>query len=276
MFDMFQQNQFSTTSFITIFILLYGLVIIGMYLGQRSLLYHPDSTKPLLSEYGLLEGSDLVHVPSHDGLFLYSWYRKPSGKNKPLIIFFHGNAGHIGGRADRLRFFRDQGYGFLISSYRYNANSHGKPSEESLIRDGQSVINWALKQGYDIEDIILYGESLGSGIAVSLAQNNLSKAIILEGPYSSISDVAADKYWFLPVRWLIKDEFNSQIYIRNLMQPILILHGEKDKTIPFKFAQKLHDNAGKKAQLEVFPEGGHVDLYDHGAGKIVKKFIEKL
>lgn len=246
-----------------------------MYFAQRKLLYHPESAKPILSDYALSDGSDTVHVPSHDGLLLYSWYRKPKDTNKPLIVYFHGNAGDIGERANKLRLFRDHGYGFLICSYRYNAGNNGKPSEEALIRDGQAVINWAKSKGHDIDDIILYGESLGSGIAVSLGQNNLVKAIVLEGPYSSVLDVAADRYKFLPVNMLIKDEFASHKYIGNLIQPILIVHGGDDKTIPVKFAKKLHASTNGQAELRIIEQAGHADLYDHGAGEIVTKFVNK-
>lgn len=262
-------------SLILALLLLYAFILLGMYKGQRKLMYHPDATQPELSDYALSESAKQVYIQSHDGLPLYSWYRKPSSPDKPLIIFFHGNAGHIGDRANRLRFFRDQGYGFLISSYRYNAGNDGQPSEENLLRDAQMVINWARERGTPQEQIILYGESLGSGVAVSLAQNNISRAVILEGPYSSITDVAAEKYWFLPVRQLIHDEFDSQSYIGNLLPPVLILHGAKDTTIPLKFAEKLFAAAdATKDKLVVFPEGGHIDLYDFDAGKEVAAFIE--
>ncbi|MDX1738433.1 MAG: alpha/beta hydrolase, partial [Alphaproteobacteria bacterium] len=171
-------------------------------------------------------------------------------------------------------FFRDQGYGFLIPSYRYNAGHGGIPGEEQLIRDGQAVLNWLRSKGHDDDQFVLYGESLGSGVAISLAQNNVGRAVILEGPYSSITDVAAEVYWFLPVRALIKDEFDSKSYIGNLIPPVLILHGARDKTIPVKFAQKLHSHGNPhKDRIIVYPDGEHTGLYAHGADRDVAAFL---
>ncbi|WP_420550029.1 alpha/beta hydrolase [Curvivirga sp.] len=242
---------------------------------QRSLMYHPDDTIPTLQEYGLSQNAKAVYIQSHDGLGLLGWYLPPKDTSKPLVVFFHGNAGHIGDRADRLRMFRDLGYGFLIVSYRYNAGIGGLPSEEGLLRDGQNIINWAVSQGHATKDMLLYGESLGSGLAVSLSQNNVTRGVILESPYSSITDVAADHYWYLPVKYLLKDRFESYKYIGNLIAPVLILHGAKDRTIPLKFAQKLYNSADSdKAKLVIYPEGEHVGLYDFGALQEVIQFIE--
>ncbi|MTI09271.1 alpha/beta hydrolase, partial [Curvivirga aplysinae] len=253
---------------------LYLLVLLSMYKLQRSLMYHPNDTIPALQEYGLSQNTKAVYIQSHDGLGLLSWYLPPRGPDKPLIVFFHGNAGHIGDRADRLRMFRDLGYGFLIASYRYNAQAGGQPGEEALLRDGQNVINWLINKGHNTKEMIFYGESLGSGIAVSLAQNNVTRGIILESPYSSITDVAADHYWYLPVKYLLKDRFESYKYIGNLISPVLILHGAKDKTIPLKFAQKLYESAdSSNSDIVIYPEGEHVGLYEFGALKEVTKFI---
>ena len=217
----------------------YVIILTFMTIYQRHFLYHSDETIPLLSDYGLSDKFTQISIPSHDGLLLHSWFLPPRSKEVPMIVFFHGNAGHIGHRSNWFRFFKSQGFGVLAASYRYNAGNEGEPSEEFLLKDGQAILNWLETQQISSEQIILYGESLGSGLATSLSVTNMVKATILEGAFSSITDVAAEKFSFLPVRFLLKDHFANINHIGEIQTPVLILHGAKDSTVPLKFARKL-------------------------------------
>ena len=200
-----------------VLLLCYGSLLGGLYMFQRKLMYHPDPDQPIPAQYRLFDAKKIT-VPSHDELQLLSWYQAPRNPEERIFLYFHGNAGSIAGRSDKAARFIEKGYGFLFPSYRYNAEIGGEPSEEALIQDGMRSYQWLLDQGYRPEQIILYGESLGSGIAVALAEKHQVNAVILEAPYSSVSDVAQGIYWFLPVQWLVHDRFDSTDRIQNLAQ----------------------------------------------------------
>ncbi|WP_115936751.1 alpha/beta hydrolase [Aestuariispira insulae] len=235
-------------------------------------MYHPDQDRPVPARYRLFEAQSLA-IPGHDTLPLFSWYQKPSASENRIILYFHGNAGTIAGRSNKAQEFVSKGFGVLLPSYRYNAGNGGEPSETSLIADGLSAYQWLLEQGYAPDQIILYGESLGSGIAVAIAAQREAAAVILEAPYSSVADVAQGTYWFLPARWLVHDPFPSTDRIGRITAPILIVHGAKDRTIPLKYAERLYQAAPEGAQFQILPDAGHADLYDHGMADAVFAFL---
>ena len=146
----------------------YVLLVTGLFVSQRSLLYHADSSTPEPSEYGL-EQMQAMRIPAEHGVQLFAWWRAPSESSGPVLIFFHGNAGNLGYRSDKVREFLEAGIGVLLVTWRYNAGSRGKPSEASLIADGRAALNFVVETGVADEQIVLYGESLGSGVAVALA-----------------------------------------------------------------------------------------------------------
>ena len=250
-----------------------GLLVL-LYVFQRNLLYHPDPTIPRPVEYAVSR-METVRLPSKDGLELHGWWIAPAAPERPVILYHHGNAGHIGGRASKVKPYIEAGYGVLLMSYRYNAGVGGAPTEDHLIADGQAALDWLGGQGIASNRIVAYGESLGSGVAVALAASNPLKALVLEAPYSSVAAVAQGHYWYVPAFWLVKDAFRSDLRIADVDAPVLIVHGALDRTIPIRYGRDLKAAAvGKQVVMHEIDAAGHTDLYDHGMDKVVLEFLE--
>ena len=150
-------------------------------------------------------------------------------QNRPLILYFHGNAGGLDLRVERFRAMAKAGMGLLAIEYRGYASSTGSPSERGLKLDGEAAYAAAIASGVAPERIVALGESLGSGVAVALAARHKVGALVLDSPYSSIADVAAATYWFVPVRAMLRDPFRNDLLIGSVTAPTLIVHGTKDR-----------------------------------------------
>jgi fermentation-respiration switch protein FrsA (DUF1100 family) len=252
----------------------YALLIALLFFTQRSLLYHPDQTIPDPAAYGVPEMT-AVRVPTDDGFELLAWWRAPRDAGRPVLAVFHGNAGHIGGRAHKVRDYLDAGYGVLLLGYRYNAGSGGRPSEANLFADARAGLDFLKRQGILETQIVPYGESLGSGVAVAVAATHRVGALVLEAAYSSMADLAQHHYWYAPSRWLVRDRFDSISRIGNVAAPLLVLHGERDTVIPPKFGRKLFDAAPEPKEAHFLPEGLHNDLPDHGIAVLTIDFLDR-
>ena len=254
-----------------------GLVA-GMYAFQRSFLYFPSAVSPAPADYGAAD-MQVVHYPPETapdgGAPLTGWYR-PAADGRPTIAYFHGNAGHLGDRGDKIRPYLDAGYGVLLAAYRGYGGHPGRPTEAGLYADARAAVDWLVGQGLAPSDVVLYGESLGSGVAVQIGTEYAVAALVLEAPFSSVVDVGQARFPFLPVGWLMHDRFDSAAKIGSVAAPILILHGERDFTVPIRFGRRLHNAAADPREFAHFPAAGHNDLYDHGAAERVLAFLEGL
>lgn len=258
---------------VTVALTLYGALVAGMYFAQRSLLYHPASERPQPAPE-LAERVSIQTLPSHDGLALFSWWAAPRDPGGPVIVYFHGNAGSLADREERVALFVDQGWGVLMPSYRYNAGADGRPSEDALIADGAAVLGWLRQQGVAPAATILFGESLGTGIVTALAaETEQAAGLILDAPYDSVLAVAQAKYWYLPVRWLLKDQFRSLERIPDVSIPLLIGHGGEDRVIPAKHGRRLFDAANQPKTFAFKPEGRHTNLFEYGFFDDVVRFV---
>jgi uncharacterized protein len=251
----------------------YGGLLALMYVFQRSLMYFPDPARTTPPAAGLPQAEE-VTLTSADGEKLIAWHVPPQGM-KPLVIYFQGNAGALDLRAGRFKWLIADGTGLVALSYRGYGGSTGKPSEAGLIDDAAAAYNFAVAR-HPASRIVVWGESLGTGVAVALAAERKVGGIILDAPFTSIADVGAAAYPFVPVRWFIKDPFHSDERITHVSAPLLVLHGERDRIVPIRFGQKLFSLAKEPKRMVLFPLGGHVDLDDHGADKTVKAFLSEL
>src|ERR1700716_4358601 len=179
-----------------------------------------------------------------DGEMLVAWHLPPRDGH-PLILYFPGNGGAVVARVPRFRMFAASGYGLLAVSYRGYGGSTGSPTQTGLMRDGKAPNGEARARGYESDHIVLRGESLGTGVATALAATHEAAALVLDSPYSSAVDVAAAHYGVLPVRWLMFDQFRSDLAIRNVPIPILIVHGDEDRVIPIRLATRLFELANE-------------------------------
>jgi uncharacterized protein len=245
---------------IVLCICLYLVLIAFMYFQQRKLQYFPNKIEITLEEAGLIDVQRLI-LQTPDREKILAWYH-PAPKNRPTLLYFHGNAGGLSDRTDKLRFYQSNNLGFLAVSYRGFEGSTGMPSESGLLIDAKTSYDWLISQNVQHEKIIVVGESIGTGIAVQLASQKPIQALALEAPYFNAVDVGARIYWYLPVRLLMKDQFRSSEYIANYHGPLLIIHGTEDQIIPFEQGQKLFDRANQPKQLITVNGKGHEMIFD--------------
>ncbi len=250
-------------------VLIYAVVVGWLYFTQRALIYFPDTQKPI-SPKSVEEFS----VQTEDGLEITGWYIEGQ-KNKPVILYFHGNALSHADRLPTAFIYAAQGYSVLLAGYRGYGGNPGSPSEEGFYEDARAYLKVLKEKGYQNSDIILYGESLGSGVAVQMAYEEKSfRALILEAPYTSIVDVAATRFFWVPVRYLMKDRYDSYSKISEVKTPLIILHGRRDLVINYRFGQKLYEKAGKPKEFLTFDKAGHNDLYVYGAAERIFELIQ--
>jgi fermentation-respiration switch protein FrsA (DUF1100 family) len=249
----------------------YALIVVAAWLGQRRLMYAPDATRVPPAAAGLTDVAEkLLDTP--DGARLVVW-RRDAQPGRPTILYFHGNAGNLADRADRLGRYARLGYGLAALSYRGYSGSSGSPSEASNVADARLLYQRVVGEGVNPRNVVLYGESLGSGVAVQLASVEPVAAVVLDAPYTSIVDVAVKAYPYLPVRPLLLDRYESHRVIRSISVPLLILHGALDRVVPAAMGSALHDMATDPKKLVIFPRGGHSDLDDHGAVLEVDRWL---
>jgi uncharacterized protein len=251
----------------------YGALLALMYLFQRSLMYFPDATRHVPAAVGLPQAEE-VRLTSADGERLIAWHVPPRGA-KPVVLYFQGNAGALDLRADRFRWLIADGTGLLALCYRGYGGSTGKPSEDGLIRDAFAAYDFAAAR-YPAQRIVLWGESLGTGVAVALAAERQVGGVMLDAPFSSAADVGASAYPFVPVRWFMKDTFRSDLRIAKISAPLLVLHGERDRVVPIRFGERLFALAHEPKRMVRFPASEHADLDSYGAPQAIKDFLAGL
>lgn len=242
-------------------IVAYGSLLGGLFLFQRQMLYFPPGDRPILALAGE-PGLEAITVATADGLDLVHWYKPPAAPDGPVVVLFHGNAGHIGDRVPKYRPLLAAGFGVLFAEYRGYGGNPGKPSEAGLTADGESVMAYLADHGVAPSRIVLYGESLGTGLAVKLAAGLPVAGLVLEAPPGSIAEVAQAHYWYVPARWLVRDKWNARALMGRVSAPLLLLHGEADRTVPVRFGRRVYEAATGEKDALFLPRGNHVDLYD--------------
>ena len=181
----------------------YGLVLIAGYSLQRRLLYPaaPQHVSP--QEAGLRDVSEL-RIDAPDGQNVVAWYGK-ARPGQPTLLYFHGNGGSLVGRTPRIERFMAEGWGVFMMTYRGYGGSTGMPTETDNIADAVRAYDRLASLGVPERDVVLYGESLGTGVASRVALQRRAAGLILDAPYTSIPDVGARQFWFLPVRLFMRD-----------------------------------------------------------------------
>ena len=249
----------------------YLIVLSYIYLFQRNLLYHPS-----VDGY---QGDEInfdykeVFIQNKKGIKLKAWLHKKDLINKKTILFFHGNAGNLSNRNYKLNELSKFDVNFLIVAYRGFSGNPGKPSEQGLYEDAISALNWLKIKGVKEKNLILYGESLGTAIAIETAQNKVLAGIILESPFTSMVELAQKYYPILPVKYLLKDKYETIKKLSNISSPLLILHGRLDSIVPFTMGQKLFEYANKPKFKYFVDNDDHMMRYDQNLLNEIKKFI---
>ena len=248
----------------------YGGLIALMYLTQRALMYFPETARTPPNAAGLAQAEE-IFLNTADGERVIAWHVAPRG-DKLVVLYFTGNGGSLRYRTERFHILTADGTGLLALSYRGYGGSSGSPSEAGLIADAAAAYAFAAAR-YPADRIVLWGESLGSGVAIALAAKEPVRALALESPFTSAADVGAAAYPFAPVRWLMKDQFRSDALIGKVKAPILVLHGVRDRVVPFAFGERLFALASEPKRFMRFADGGHNEL-DFAVGlKALREFL---
>jgi fermentation-respiration switch protein FrsA (DUF1100 family) len=247
-----------------------GLVV--LFFAQRTFIFPIPQTVRTAPEAAGLPEAEEHFLTTADGEKVIVWH-VPAKPGHAVVMHFPGNGDFLAGLAGRFRDITADGTGLVAVSYRGYAGSSGRPSEQGLLKDAAAAYAFTSAR-YGADRIVVWGFSLGSGVAVALAAEQPVGRLILEAPYTSILDVAAAHFPLVPVRWLVRDRFRSDRRIARVKAPLLIMHGARDATIPISFGEQLFALAPEPKQFVRFPEGGHNDLDNYGAIETARHFID--
>lgn len=250
----------------------YAALLALLFVRQRDLVFPRDPARADIAQAGLV-GAQEVTLTAADGERLVAWVVPPR-TGKPVILYFHGNAGNLGspGRIGRFRALTEDGTGLLAVSYRGYGGSTGTPSESGLHLDARAAYAAAAER-FGAARLVGYGESLGTGVVLKLAAEAPLAGVVLEAPYLSTVSVAQGVYPYVPVAWLMLDTFRSDMAIGGVRAPLLVLHGERDRIIPFAQGEALYSLGNAPKRFLRFPKGGHEDLPAQGSLVEVRRFL---
>ena len=255
-----------------ILLFLYIFVIIFLFFYQRKLLYHPSENN-YLDETSLNHNIEKKFIQSENKLV--SWYFEKNSDYK-TILFFHGNAGKLDNRVYKLNELSKLDLNYLIIAYRGFSGNEGKPTEDGLYEDAKSAKIWLNNNGVKDKDIILYGESLGTAVAVDLASKNKFAGIILESPFTSMTRLAQKYYPIFPVKIILKDKFDSINKIQKINSPILVMHGEEDTIVPFSMGVEIFEKSNTQKSKYFIKNDDHMMNFDQNLISEIQKFIKSL
>jgi fermentation-respiration switch protein FrsA (DUF1100 family) len=246
--------------------------LIVLFVAQRAFIFPiPQTLRTAPAAAGFPEAEEHI-LTTADGEKVIVWH-VPAKPGHAVVMHFPGNGDYLAGLVDRFRDITSDGTGLVALSYRGYAGSSGRPSEQGLLRDAAAAYAFAAAR-YKPDRIVVWGFSLGSGVAIALAAVQPVGKLILEAPYTSITDIAAAVIPIMPLRWVMRDQFRSDERIARVTAPLLIMHGARDATIPISLGERLFALAHEPKQFVRFPDAGHNDLDNYGAIETARRFID--
>lgn len=262
------------------FFLLCLVLYVGMhaylYIEQERLLFVPTTTPADISKAP--SSVEVITVPTEDGLELSAWWQPPPSEEADIIIFFHGNAGNLEDRLDKLPYLIDKGYGVLLAEYRGYGGNEGIPSEENLYIDARAHLDW-LMDTKDIgpERFVIYGESLGSGVATQMATEYDAKALVLDVPFNNVPEVGKYYYpYIIGMDLMVRNKFANDQKIADIDMPVFIGTAGLDTVVPNSLGKKLFDLAREPKKHVNYPEATHIVLPEHGFYDDMQAFLQQL
>jgi pimeloyl-ACP methyl ester carboxylesterase len=250
------------------------LVHLGVRALQQALIYFPDSRRIAPAAVGL-EAVEEREFSGAGGDPILVWHARAK-PGLPTILYFHGNAGSFANRAERIRKQQNRGIGVVMATYRGYGGRPGRPSERANVDDAKAVLAALVADGVPVSSIILYGESLGSGVAVQVAVGQPVAGIILDAPYTSLVDLAAYHYPYLPARWLMTDRYETVRHLPGVISPVLVLHGEQDEVIPVAMGRAVAAQVPTEVEMVTCPNAGHSDHHHYGSDQTVYAWIDRI
>jgi fermentation-respiration switch protein FrsA (DUF1100 family) len=255
-------------------LIIYGAILVYFYLVQSSFIYFPYkdiAVTPM--QAGMLYKE--VTFSSKDGNRLNGWFI-PADDPKGVLLFCHGNAGNISDRMESIRIFHEIGLSVFIFDYRGYGKSEGVPGESGTYLDAEAAWEYLITQEhYDASQITVFGRSIGGAIAAKLAAEKSPGALIVESSFTSIVDMGAQIYPFLPVRLLSRFRYDTRKYIKEVRSPVLVIHSSDDEIIPFSHGEAIFEAANApKEFLKI--QGSHNEgflLSGSEYSKAIEKFI---
>ncbi|MDO3379839.1 alpha/beta hydrolase [Geoalkalibacter halelectricus] len=205
-----------------------------------------------------------VWFPAADGTMLHGWF-VPSDPDSPLVVFFHGNAANITHRVDNLLHLNNLGLSVFIFDYRGYGASEGRPlHEKDLYLDAQGALSWLTQEGWELDRMIFYGRSMGAAVALQAALEAPPAGLVLECPFTNLSEIAramTPVTYYLLGWWSINARFDNLTKISQLERPLLVIHGEQDKVVPWAMGKTLYERAPEPKRFHSVPEAGHSDAF---------------
>lgn len=246
-----------------------------LWATQRNHVFHPRPGPLDLAGSSVAPYMRAVAITNADGSTLTAWYAQAK-PGRRTIAYFHGNAGTLADRDERVLPYLQPGFGVLLVGYRGYGGNPGEPTELGLYDDARAHLDWLAQQGVESDGLVLYGESLGAAIAIQMAIERPVAALVLEAPFASILLSARALYPLFAFDWLLKDKFANIGKIDQVRPPLLVIHGALDRVTPVRFGRMLYDRANQPKFAVWLPEAGHNDLAQFGMVEIVTKFLDGL
>ena len=244
-----------------------------MYFAQDSLIFKPTHDVKPVAE--IFSGASEYWISTPKGNSLQAWY-KPASSGKETLVYLHGNAGNLSTRGRLINILSEDDRGLLIFSWSGFGMSKGQPSEQSFYSDARAVFDWLeSEKGLKASDLIVYGESLGTGVAVQLATERDFKGVILAAPYTSIAQMAANDYPWLPVNLLLNHRFESIDKVTAITEPLVVMHSTDDDTIPFEQGELLYKAATEPMLFMPFTDRQHTKFRSEDVDRAVRWILER-
>ena len=237
---------------------------------ERHFLYFPTGLLIFSpSDFGM-EYED-VYFTASDGVTLNAWLIR-AGADAPMVLWFHGNAGNIADRLDNARLLFERGLSLFMIDYRGYGRSEGEPSEQGINEDGRAAHDYLISQGVAPENLIVFGRSLGSTVAISLASRNECAGVVLESAFTNMAEMARRHYPVIPGLGGLKKKFPSIDRIGSIESPILFIHGDEDEIVPYELGRRLFDAATAEKDFYTIKGADHNDTYLVGGKEYFDRF----
>ncbi|MFK7893229.1 MAG: alpha/beta hydrolase [Granulosicoccus sp.] len=254
--------------FFSLIVVCYAGFLAVLYGYQRQLLYFPPAdyySPQQLNEEGIEE----ILLTTSDGTRLTAWWSPPEIDGQPVVMFFHGNASAVYGYRVVYEAIREAGFGVWAVSYPGYPGAGGKPGQEAMVNASIAQYDYLSGQNIGADQIAFYGTSLGAGVAIQLTKHRKPALLIAEAPFNSALDMAQRSFPIVPVSWLLKDQYRSDVAMQTYDGPLLWLHGTDDSVIPIEQGQTLYDSySGEKRSL-ILQGGGHNNVWESGGAEVI-------